>query len=119
MRKIICHTVMNPKSFQPETKVLQQTDGGEVITLFHAATEAAPKNKLSKYTLAEQNRIRFCNKVLADKGQDELTEEEIEFMLDPGYGQKRISALDKEMEDPEVLQRLAGFKVEKTIKLID
>ena len=43
-------------------------------------------------------------------------EDEIEFMLDPGYGQKRLSALAAEMEDLEVLQRMAGFTMEKVAK---
>jgi len=116
MRKIVCYTVMNSKTFQPETKMMQQTDNGEVITLFHAPVVPMPNPAPPKYTLAEQGRIIFCNKILTEQGQDELTEDEIEFMLDPGYGQKRLSALAAEMEDLEVLQRMAGFTMEKVAK---
>jgi hypothetical protein len=111
MRKIIYHTLMNPETFQPYAKVIQKTADGEIIVLFNEPLE----NAVSKYTLEEQSKIDFCNKVLVNNGQEHLVEDEIEFMLDPSGIAQRLDSLAKGMEDPEVLQRMAGFSVEKTV----
>lgn len=107
---------MNPETFQPNAKVIQKTDEGEIIVLFDEPLEVATS---TKYTVEEQQKITFCNQVLVDNDQAELAENEIEFMLDPSGITKRLDSLAKEMEDPDVLQRMAGFKVEKVITPID
>jgi hypothetical protein len=115
MRKIIYQTVINTTTFQPYAKVIQKTDDGEIIVLFDEPLVRV----ISKYTPAEQSKIDFCNKVLVDIWQEPLAEDEIEFMLDPSGMNKRLEAMAEGMEDPEVLQRMAGFKVEKVITPID
>lgn len=116
MRKIIYHTLMNPETFQPYAKVIQKTADGEIIVLFNEPIEMVA---VGKYTPEEQAKIDFCNEVLVDNGQEHLVEDEIEFMLDPAGITKRLDSLAKEMEDPDVLQRMAGFKVEKVIIPLD
>jgi hypothetical protein len=111
MRKIIYHTLMNPETFQPYAKVVQKIADGRIVVLSNEPLE----NAVSKYTLEEQSKIDFCNKVLVNNGQEHLVEDEIEFMLDPSGIAQRLDSLAKEMEDPEVLQRMAGFSVEKTV----
>ena len=115
MRQIIYQTVLDSTTFQVKAKVVQKTAEGEIITLYNEPLDL-PENK---DTPAEQAKIDFCNRVLTNNGQGLLTENEIEFMLDPAGMNKRLKSLAEEMEDPEVLQRMAGFKVEKVITPLD
>ena len=72
--------------------------------------------KTDQYYMPEDySRIEFCNKALLDKGYLELTTEEADFMLsrinlDETLGKKMNEGLE-----PESLQRLAGFQVQKII----
>tara|TARA_R110000851_G_scaffold214871_1_gene367546 strand:- start:292 stop:654 length:363 start_codon:yes stop_codon:yes gene_type:complete len=117
MRKIVYHVIINPKTFQPEIVMQQKGDNGEVITLYHAHTVPIPPDEVPKYTANDLAKIGFCNKKLAEQGQDPLTDEESDFMLDPvAFGEKRIAALATEMEDLEVLRRMAGCAMEKVVK---
>lgn len=112
MRKIILIKELDRETFQPIITIKQKHEDGTISTLFTETLEWTPP---SKYTKEQQEQIDSCNKVLLSKGMETLTEEEIEYMLDPSGINKRLSELEKEMSDPETLQRMAGFKVEKKI----
>ena len=116
MRKIILIKEIDPESFQPIITMKQKHDDGSVSTLF---TETLAWTPPAKYTKEEQEKIDSCNKVLLDKEMEPLTEEEIEYMLDPSGMKKRLSTIEKEMTDTETLQKMAGFKVEKKIIPLD
>jgi hypothetical protein len=117
MRKIFFNVILSPKTFQPEMVMKQKGDNGETITLYHAHVIPTPHDEVPKYTANELAKIRFCNNILAEQGQDKLTDDESDFMLDPcASGEKRIAALAEEMEDLEVLQRMAGCAMENVVK---
>lgn len=116
MRKIIVVKELDPTTFLPNITIKQKHDDGSVSELYSATLEWQPE---PKYTKEQLEKIDSCNTVLAEKGMDLLTEEEIEYMLDPeGFG-KRLTDLEKEMKDPKNLQKLAGFRVEKKIIPLD
>ena len=112
MRKIIVIKELDRETFQPIITVKQKHEDGSVTTLFSETLEWQPE---PKYTREQQEKIDACNSVLLNKGMDPLTEEEIDYMLDPAGMNKRLSEIEKEMADTETLQRMAGFKVEKRI----
>lgn len=111
MRKILLIKDMDPETFNLRVKVLQRNEDGTVETL----SSSVMSHTNSKYTKDQLEKIEQCNRALASKGMPELTEEEADYMLDPSGIGARLSALEEEMKDPETIQRLAGFKVEKTV----
>lgn len=110
MRKIINDVVLDPKNFQPIERVIVK-ENGQVSLLHKNVYKETP---LDKYTAAQRERIIKVNAVLEKNGMSSMTDEEIDYMLDPignklgGFG-----------NTPEELQFLAGFKVEKRIVPID
>jgi hypothetical protein len=116
MRKFILIKEINGETFQPIVTIKQKHNDGSVSTLFTETLEWTPP---SKYTKEQQEQIDSCNTILANKGMDALTEEEIEYMLDPSNMSKRLLELEKEMSNTETLQRMAGFRVEKKIIPLD
>jgi hypothetical protein len=116
MRKIILIKELDIESFQPKITLKQKNNDGSIITLFSSTLELLPT---PKYTKEQVEKINFCNTILANKGMNLLTNEEIEYMLDPSGMEKRLGELEKEMQDTENLQKLAGFKVEKKIIPLD
>jgi hypothetical protein len=117
MRKFILQHVLEPDVFELVSKLVQKNDNGEIVLIHKGVltyVEAVPK-----YTAYEMNKIAEVNRILISKQLVVLTEEEIEYMLDPSGMNKRLAAIAEGMEDPEVLQRMAGFKVEKVITPID
>jgi hypothetical protein len=111
MRKIIHAIGIDPVSFQPQSLVVLKKENGTSVELERKVLEAIP----SKYTAEEQRRIDHCNSVLSKHDMPPLTEEEADFMLDPNGAKKRLAELEEAMNDPEKLQALSGFKVEKRI----
>jgi hypothetical protein len=116
MRKIILVKKVDPESFQPLITVTQKHDDGTFSTLFSQTLEWTPP---AKYTKEQLEKIETCNNVLISKNMEPLTEEEIEYMLDPEGVYKRLTEIEKEMSDPETIQRMAGFRVEKKIISLD
>lgn len=111
MRKIALIKRIVPESFEVMIELREKMDDGSVVV--HNAKPLQPVT--SKYTREQQDLIDQCNHMLAEKGMDPLTGEESDYMLDPSGIKKRLDEIEKEMEHPENLQRLAGFKVEKRI----
>lgn len=111
MRKIILKRAIDPNSFKSIVELLEKHDDGSVKSLHRK--EFKPVKE--KYTKEEKEQIQICNSILKEENLPELTEEEIDYMLDPYGLKKRSKNLDKQMDDLENLQRLAGFKVEKKI----
>lgn len=116
MRKIILHTSLNPANFNEIVKLVEKNDKDEIVTIHEEEIEWTPA---PKYTKEQQEKIDKCNRILESKGLDLLTDEEIEFMLDPTGIGKRLDNLEKQMSDTETLQRMAGFRVEKKIVPLD
>ena len=116
MRKFILNTYIDTKTFNPMAHLVEKIET-ENVTIFQGKIDLVePK---SKYTKEELKKINICNKILSEKGLEELTNDEIEFMLDPAGMIKRLKSVENQMKDPEVLQRMAGFKVEKKIIQLD
>ena len=111
MRKIIHAIGMDPVSYIPHSLVVLKKDDGTSVELERTPLESVE----SKYTAEEQKRINHCNSVLAKHDMPPLTEEEADFMLDPNGAKKRLAELEEAMNDPEKLQALSGFRVEKRI----
>lgn len=116
MRKFVLIEMLDPELFLPTVTLKQKHDDGSVTEIYSATLELQLK---PKYTQEQLLKINSCNTVLAEKGMEPPTEEEIEYLLDPEGFKKRLSTLEKEMEDSETLQKLAGFRVEKKIVLLD
>jgi hypothetical protein len=116
MRKIILIKEVDRESFQPKITIKQKNDDGSVVELYSATLGWQPE---PKYTKEQMEKINSCNTVLKEKGMDPLNEEEIEYMLDPSGIEKRLTELEKEMQNTETLQKLAGFRVEKKIVPLD
>jgi hypothetical protein len=116
MRKIILIQEIDKDSFQPTITIKQKNDDGSISTLFSETLQWTPP---PKYTKQEQEKIDSVNSVLSKKGMDLLTDDEIDYMLDPSGLNKRLKEVEDEMKDPEKLQKLAGFKVEKRIVPLD
>jgi hypothetical protein len=114
MRKFILNDYVDPTSFMYKVKLVEKTED-EVITIFDEVWVSSP----SKYTPEQLKKINFCNEILAKENKESLSEEEIEFMLDPTGMNKRLRNIEKQMIDTETLQRMAGFKVEKKIVPLD
>lgn len=115
MRKIVLIKEMDPLSFIIKLTLKEKLDDGSVITIFSEPLEISK----SKYSKEQLEKIDQCNKILLSKGLPELSEEEADYMLDPSGIDKRLDSLEQEMKNPETLQRLAGFKVEKKIIPLD
>lgn len=112
MRKIVLITYLDPESFMPKISIKQKNEDGEIVELYSATLQSKSK---SKYTKEEMEKIDMVNSVLNEKGMDELTEEEIEYLLDPADMKKRLEEIEENMGNPENLQKLAGFRIEKKI----
>lgn len=111
MRKIALIKRIVPESFEVMIELREKMDDGSVV--LHNSKPLEPTK--SKYTREQQDLIDQCNHLLAEKDMPPLTEEESDYMLDPTGIKKRLDEIEEEMKDPENLQRLAGFKVEKRI----
>lgn len=114
MRKFILNNYVDPISFMYKVKLVEKTED-EVITIFDEVWVSSP----SKYTPEQLEKINFCNEILAKENKEPLSEEEIEFMLDPTGIDKRLENIEKQMSNRETLQKMAGFKVEKKIIPLD
>lgn len=110
MRKILLITEVDPISFLPRREVKMKDENGNISILSSHSIEL-----FSKYTTEQLQQIEICNAALRETGHAEMTEQEIEYMLDP-IG---TSALAAKITSTAELQQLAGFKVEKTIVYLD
>lgn len=117
MRKFILNKTLDPKTFEMTGRLVQR-DGDNVNTIYDDSVEEfIPKE--SKYTKEQREHIDLCNKILESKNMDLLTENEIEYLLDPSGINRKLDDLEKQITDTETLQRMAGFKVEKKIVPLD
>lgn len=107
MRKFIYTMEMDKTTFDLVATIRERDENGVVSTLSTAVV------KRPKYTPEQQIKIDAVNAALTAKNDAELTEEEIEFLLDPMRSSisLHLGAAD--------LQRLAGFTVEKKIVYLD
>lgn len=111
MRKIIYNKHVDPTTFLPTMQIILKDKDGNITTLCNEPMEWVQ----SKYSPEELKKINLCNEHLAKNGHELMTDEEISYMLDP----TGISKLADTVKTKEDLQKLAGFKVEKTIVYID
>lgn len=112
MRKIKYAVSINPTSFQPIAKCKVKFDTGEMVTLFERELEAVRYEYLGKnFSEEEFGKITAINTALEEKGMIPMTLEEADYMLN----WNKIP----EVKDPDEIQRLAGFKVEKVITYLD
>lgn len=113
MRKIIYNKHVNPTTFMPTMQILLKDVDGNIVTLCDEPLVYKPAE--TKYSPEELQKINICNEYLAKNGHELMTEEEISYMLDP----TGLSKVDDTVKTIEDLQKLAGFKVEKTIVYLD
>ena len=120
MRKIIFGTFVDPNTFSlvKEVRMIAE-DGAPPESLLRVELETANPQPMiyrgKSYMPKDYNRIEFCNKALLDKGYLELTIEEADFMLSrTTILEQNGNKVNEELE-PESLQRLAGFQVQKII----
>ena len=114
MRKIIYNKHVNPTTFMPIMQIFLKDVDGNIITLCDEPLKPMAA-KESKYSPEELVKINICNEYLAKNGHELMSEEEISYMLDP----TGLSKVDDTVKTIEDLQKLAGFKVEKTIVYLD
>lgn len=105
MRKIVRKIALDPETFTPVLKIMLN-DNGNVIELFSGD---AP---IYKYTAEEREQIIAINRALVDCDMPEMTEEEADWSV--GMHLKNIPE-----PTTEELERLAGYRVEKTIVYLD
>ena len=115
MRKIILINEIDPVTFLPKVILKEKLSDGSVVVHLEELLVLANQ----KYSKEELSKINDCNTILASKGLAPLTDDEADYMLDPEGFNKRLDALETEMQDSETLQKLAGFKVEKRIISLD
>ena len=113
MRKIIYNKHVNSTTFMPTMQILLKDVDGNITTLCDEPLVFKPVE--TKYSPEELVKINICNEQLEKNGHELMTEEEISYMLDP----TGLSKLKDTVETIEDLQKLAGFKVEKTIVYLD
>jgi len=103
MRKM--RIALDEDSFLPTLFI--KRENGQIIKYDFVATPET--SLLSKYSDAQRQRINDVNRILLQKGEEILSEDEMDFLVDPlGFSQL------PEVSEEE-LQLLAGFKVEKRI----
>jgi len=112
MRKILMTKHLDTQTFEIEYTLVEKSQ--EETKIIHKGPFASPPKP--KYTVEEQQQIDMCNAILADKDLPHMSEEEVEYFLDPNGTNKRLSDLSEKMKDTKTLQQLAGFAVEKTIR---
>lgn len=118
MRRIMQTTGINPVSFTPTVKILMTEEDQVTKTILEkelTIIKPVPmiyRNK--EYSVADYARIELCNSALLDHNLAEMTTEEADFMLSRPDAKMVIEKMNEDLE-PESLQRLAGFSVEKII----
>lgn len=108
MRKFANIKGVDPETFEVYQIIKEKNEDGTVIELLREKITSHPLS--GRYTPDEIKDIEKVNSVLEAKGESKLTDAEMDFLIDP-LGLKRRSST----EQPEDMQRLAGFKVEKKI----
>lgn len=103
MRKIYYASERDAATFEPKLKIFVKEENGEKIQLEIKLPE-------TKYTAEQRETIAQVNAAFDEHSMQNMTEEEIEYML-------KLLPGGEEPPDPtdEELQYLAGFKVEKKI----
>jgi len=107
---------VNETTYAPTVTVFEVTGPGEREILHQEELTREPE---SRYTPEEQKKIDMCNAALSKKGKEPLSEEEIDYMLDPGGRRKWFEKVDEKIDDLETMQRMAGYRVEKRIIPLD
>ena len=107
MRKIWVDIALNPDTFEPVQRVVVREDN----QLLFVHKEPYVETPLSKYTHAQRAQIILANDALKKNGMEEITEEEIQYLIHPFGADLDITA--------EELQYLAGFKMVRVAVSID
>lgn len=105
MRKIVLYNKINPDTFETVTDVFLRENGK--VEELGVLNYGPPR----KYSMEVQLKIDKVNGFLNDRGYDQLTDQEIEYMIDPFKELKNVTIDD--------LQKLSGFEVETSIKYYD
>ena len=119
MRKIRMGITLDSETFDPFVSVILKETPDSDVTILHkeAVSDQEVKfiNKLTSYSSRELYNIFFTNKILLEKGHAIMTDEEMDFFTDP----TRTKHIEKLIKDPEDLQKLSGFMVEKKVVYTD
>lgn len=111
MRQFFKSETVDPKTFDTRVYLAMKKDGGPITVLLN---KLRPIEDLRKYTREQQAVFRMFNEKLVDIGEPEMTDDEKDFFFKLGkYDPNNI------VKEPEDLQKLAGFKVEKKIIYTD
>lgn len=111
IRKFFKSETLDPKTFDIRVHLSMKKDDGTVTVLLN---KLKPIEDLSKYTREQQAVFKMFNEKLVDIGEPEMTDDEKDFCFKLGkYDPNSI------VKEPEDLQALAGFKVEKKIIYTD
>ena len=109
MRKFIYAQILDPLTFDLALTIVEKDENGNTTVLLKEPVKRHPLP--NRYTKEEIEQIEKVNSVLSDRGEAPMTEEEMEYFVDP----MGLTRLEKKTPDPEDIQKLAGFKVEKKI----
>jgi len=109
MRKFTYAIVMDSNTFAPQVIIREKDEAGNITELLNKPVEQHPLS--NKYSTTEITKIDTVNKLLKERNEAELTEEEMDHLVDPLH-LKQLEAL---VQTPEDMQQLAGFRVEKKI----
>ena len=112
-RKVVSSITYDRSTFKPLMTVIIKQPGNATRTILGPAELNFVK---PKYTPEQQLKIALANQLLVEHAMDEMTELETELFVEP-FG-PQLKHLEEEMEDPEKLARLAGYKVEKKVTYI-
>ncbi len=109
MRKFIYITTIRPNSFNPYIVIKEKDESGKITEILSEELFQHPLS--NRFTPEEIAKIDKVNAALDSRGERRLSDEEIEYLIDP-MGLKR---LEEKTPEPKDMQHLAGFKVEKKI----
>jgi hypothetical protein len=119
MRKIIQTTGMSPESFTPTIKVIMMEENQPPTTILEKELVVLKQPNMiyrnKEYSVEEYARIELCNSALISHNMPEMTADEADFMLSRADIRSAVQKKMNEDLEPESLQRLAGFSVEKII----
>jgi len=111
MRKFNLCGKEGPSGFLAFAKLIVKNEDGTIEEIYEG--EYNPPAYRKVYDVGQQQKIDYCNKLLADANHSLLTEDEISFLLNPFTGKHT------EADSPDELQKLSGFIVEKEITVFD
>ena len=112
-RTVVSSITYDKSTFKPVMTVMIKQPGETTGTVLGSIELDATR---PKYTHEQLEKISKANTLLVETGMDVMSELETEMFVEP-FG-PQLKHLEEEMEDPEKLARLAGYKVEKKVTYI-